>query len=72
MTTKCPVCDLTLPLGVQLEEEEKETYFGSNAVGGELTIRLPFCNQSADCNRVTAANKMDELAQPFLEAVGNG
>jgi len=51
---------------------EQETYLGTEAVPGELIMRLSFCGVPKMCNRVAAANKMDELAQPFLEAVGNG
>ncbi len=53
-------------------EIEKETYVGSVDIGGETTLYLPFCNRGPTCNRVIAANRMDELAAPFLEAVGNG
>lgn len=72
MNARCPVCGLTLPFGSQLEEEEHETYEGSRLIGGALRIDLPFCGEGMSCNRVAAANKMDELAKPFLEAVGNG
>lgn len=62
----CPVC------GVLLKDEEldieEETYVASD--GGEARIRLPFCNKGKECNRVIAANKIDELLQPFREAVG--
>jgi hypothetical protein len=66
----CPVCGARLDLGTELEIE-KERYVGSVDIGGELTMFLPFCNRDKNCNRVLAANRMDELAAPFLEAVGN-
>lgn len=68
---QCPACGATLTLEFELEVEE-ETYVGSVDIGGEMKLALPFCNQGRQCNRVIAANVMDELAKPFLERVGNG
>jgi DNA repair exonuclease SbcCD ATPase subunit len=66
----CPVCGRPLQPEDELEVE-KETYVGTESLPGEMIIYLPFCNVGAICNRVLAANKLDELAEPFLEAVGN-
>lgn len=68
---KCPVCGSPISSTFELEEEH-EHYEGSEDVPGILEVWLPFCGRGAECNRVTAANKMDELARPFLEACGNG
>lgn len=69
--TKCPVCDANVSADRDLYEEH-EVYEGPETMPGAMRIDLPFCGQGQLCNRVAAANKMDELARPFLEAVGNG
>lgn len=43
----------------------ERTYGG---VGGEMTIRLGYCGDRAECGEAAAVNLMELLAAPFIAA----
>lgn len=68
MTVLCPVCGS--PLGVDAEPQVEEQFY-SGPYGAELKMWLPFCGSAPGCNRVTAANKIDRLAEDFRGATAD-
>lgn len=64
MNWVCPVCGSR---EVGAERFEEETYFGEQ--GAEMKIVIPYCNGKG-CDPVKAANLMDQIAEPFFDAVG--
>lgn len=63
----CPICgDTVLPGHEVIVEEER--YVG--AMECEMKLSIWFCGQQKQCNRVTAANRLDEVGNHFLDVVG--
>lgn len=67
MADVCPVCGEIVPPGHEVVFED-ERYVGK--MESEMRLDIWYCNRGKRCNPVTAANKLDEVGNAFLNIVG--